>query len=146
MRNRVWIWLCFIMAVTATIRAQSPGDTTATGCVSFTWYGQTYNESGDYTHLFPGGGQDGNDSTVILHLSIIQPPEVSISSAPDNDTICAGESITLTAVSDCFGSTILEEDFSCLLDVCDTCGEAFAKPIRRISHPIPNSYKRLSCR
>jgi gliding motility-associated-like protein len=44
------------------------GDTSATACQSFTWYGTTYNQSGDYTHTLQS--VNGCDSIVTLHLSI----------------------------------------------------------------------------
>lgn len=46
----------------------STGDTTATACSQFTWYGTTYNLSNDYTHVLTDG--NGDDSTVTLHLTI----------------------------------------------------------------------------
>ena len=47
------------------------GDTTATACSSFTWYGITYNSSSTPTHVFTN--KAGCDSTVTLHLTITQP-------------------------------------------------------------------------
>ena len=44
---------------------------TASACGSYTWNGQTYTESGDYTYTTVG--TNGCDSTTILHLTINQP-------------------------------------------------------------------------
>ena len=44
------------------------GDTTAVACDSFTWYGGTYTESGDYMHTLTNVA--GSDSIVTLHLTV----------------------------------------------------------------------------
>ncbi|MBR4390877.1 MAG: T9SS type A sorting domain-containing protein, partial [Bacteroidales bacterium] len=54
-----------------TVLPSLPGDTTVVTCEPFEWYGETYSESGDYPHVFEGGGYLGNDSTLVLHLMII---------------------------------------------------------------------------
>lgn len=51
------------------------GDTSATVCGSFNWYGEELTTSGDYPHLFENGNAAGGDSTVTLHLTINQPTE-----------------------------------------------------------------------
>jgi hypothetical protein len=53
-----------------TIYHATTGDTTATACDSFEWYGQTYEQSGEYNHTFDGGNIHGCDSVVTLHLTI----------------------------------------------------------------------------
>ena len=53
-----------------TIYHATTGDTTATACDSFEWYGQTYEQSGEYNHTFDGGNIHGCDSIVTLHLTI----------------------------------------------------------------------------
>ncbi len=47
------------------------GDTSATQCSDFTWYGTNYSISGDYNHTFPGGNAAGCDSVLTLHLTIV---------------------------------------------------------------------------
>ncbi|MEO8151006.1 MAG: hypothetical protein ABI723_25455 [Bacteroidia bacterium] len=54
--------------VLITINHANSGDTTATACNSFTWYGNTYNASGTPTHTFMN--ISGCDSVVMLHLTI----------------------------------------------------------------------------
>ena len=56
-----------------TILSHTYGDTTATACGSFNWYGENLTTSGDYPHLFEGGNATGGDSTVTLHLTIHVP-------------------------------------------------------------------------
>lgn len=47
------------------------GDTTATACDSFVWYGKTLTASTETeTHIFPGAASNGCDSIVTLHLTI----------------------------------------------------------------------------
>ncbi len=56
-----------------TINQPTTGDTTATACESFNWYGTDYTTSGTQTHVFPNGSMNGCDSIVTLHLTINQP-------------------------------------------------------------------------
>ena len=56
------------VTVTVTSAPSSTGDTTAAACDSFTWYGQTYTQSGNYTHVTTNAY--GGDSTITLHLTI----------------------------------------------------------------------------
>ena len=58
-----------------TLSVPTFGDTLATACGSFSWYGESLTQSGDYPHLFEGGNVTGGDSTVTLHLTINQPTE-----------------------------------------------------------------------
>ena len=53
-----------------TVSSLALGDTIALVCEPFEWYGQTYSESGDYTHVFPDGSYLGGDSTLVLHLTV----------------------------------------------------------------------------
>jgi gliding motility-associated-like protein len=57
-----------IVTLNLTINQELSSDTNATACLSFTWYGTTYNQSGDYTHTLQS--VNGCDSVVTLHLSI----------------------------------------------------------------------------
>ena len=59
-----------VVTVHLTINHATSGDTTATACDSFEWYGQTYEQSGEYNHTFDGGNIHGCDSVVTLHLTI----------------------------------------------------------------------------
>ena len=47
------------------------GDTTATACGSFRWYGTDYSTSGEYTHTLTAS--NGCDSVVTLHLTVNMP-------------------------------------------------------------------------
>ena len=55
------------------VRMPTTGDTTATACESFTWYGTTYSETPVTapTHTFTNAA--GCDSVVTLHLTVLQP-------------------------------------------------------------------------
>ena len=46
------------------------GDTTASFCGHFTWYGADYTTSGDKVHVLQGGNAQGCDSVITLHLTI----------------------------------------------------------------------------
>ena len=59
-----------ILTLHLTINHATAGDTTATACEAFTWYGTTYTESGDYNHTLSGANIYGCDSVVTLHLAI----------------------------------------------------------------------------
>jgi hypothetical protein len=59
--------------ITLTIWEATTGDTTATACETFDWYGETYTSSGVYTH--PLQTVHGCDSIVSLNLTINQPSE-----------------------------------------------------------------------
>ena len=85
--------------------------------------GKTFNATGVYKDTIPGAAANGCDSIVTLNLIVIEEPNVNISTVPGNATICAGESITLTAESDCSSGTILHEDFSSLSSVCADCDD-----------------------
>jgi hypothetical protein len=52
-------------------KTSNTGDTTATACGSFIWYGNTYTSSATPTHTFTN--VSGCDSVVTLHLTIKQP-------------------------------------------------------------------------
>ena len=54
-----------------TITQPTNGDTTAVACNSFTWHGNTYTQSGNYTHTM--NNATGCDSVVTLHLTVTQP-------------------------------------------------------------------------
>ena len=81
-------------SITVTINANT-GDTTATACVSFVWYGTTYTSSATPTHTFTN--VSGCDSVVTLHLTIL--PLASVSIAANQTLICAGTAVTFTATA-----------------------------------------------
>lgn len=60
----------------------------------YTWNGVTYSQSGNYTRTFTSVA--GCDSVVVLHLTVSIVPEVTI--VATDDTICAGDEVTLEAV------------------------------------------------
>jgi len=66
-----------------------------TACVQYTWNGHTYSSTGDYEqHL---NAADGCDSTVTLHLEIINPTVAIVSNNPD---FCSTHETVLEVVSD----------------------------------------------
>ena len=65
---------------------------TQTACESYTWHGNTYTSSGTYTQTLQSSA--GCDSVASLALTITGNPSVI---AGANQTICAGESVTLSA-------------------------------------------------
>jgi hypothetical protein len=67
-----------------TIYYSQTGDTTATACDNFTWYGNTYTMSGDYTYTLQT--INGCDSVVTLHLTI---NTVDASVTQNGDTLIA---------------------------------------------------------
>ena len=73
----------------------STGDTTATACGSFVWYGQTYSTSGTPTHIFTNA--NGYDSVVTLHLTINALPTPTFTSSPS--TTCLNSDVTYTTQS-----------------------------------------------
>ena len=66
-----------------------------TACVQYVWNGHTYSASGDYEQHFTA--PDGCDSTVTLHLEIINPSVYIVSHNPD---FCSTHETVLEAVSD----------------------------------------------
>ena len=65
------VYVDTVHIVNLTVLPVTTGDTTATACKSFTWYGTPLTASGDYTHKLTNAA--GCDSTVTLHLTILQP-------------------------------------------------------------------------
>ena len=63
-------------------------ETSESACDSYTWFGTTYTNSTDAT--FTTQNRWGCDSTVVLHLTV----NPSYHFEPDNDSICAGESVS----------------------------------------------------
>jgi gliding motility-associated-like protein len=59
-----------ILTMRVHVADTTTGDTTASSCYQFTWFGNTYNQSGDYKYLLTNANSDGCDSTVTLHLTI----------------------------------------------------------------------------
>ncbi len=64
------VYMDTVHTVNLTVLPVSAGDTAATACESFEWYGHTYEQSGDYDHTFEGGNIHGCDSVLTLHLTI----------------------------------------------------------------------------
>ena len=62
------VYMDTVHTVNLTILPVSSGDTTATACEEFTWYGTKYTESADPTHTLTN--IYGCDSIVTLHLTI----------------------------------------------------------------------------
>ncbi|MCR4965436.1 MAG: hypothetical protein K6A41_07240, partial [Bacteroidales bacterium] len=85
--------------------------------------GQRFTETGQHTVTFPNGAANGCDSTVTLNLIVLEEPDIDITTNPSNAVICEGDTITLTATTDCESETLLYEDFSELVDFCDTCDD-----------------------
>lgn len=79
---------------TIVVNTADPEEITQTACESYEWNGQIYTESGEYTQTFTAA--NGCDSVVVLHLTVSIVPEVTI--VATDDTICAGDEVTLEAV------------------------------------------------
>lgn len=62
------VYMDTVHTVNLTVLPVSVGDTTATACEEFTWYGITYTESAEPTHTLPN--MYDCDSVVTLHLTI----------------------------------------------------------------------------
>ena len=62
------VYMDTVHTVNLTVLPVSVGDTTATACEEFTWYGITYTESAEPTHTLPN--MYDCDSIVTLHLTI----------------------------------------------------------------------------
>ncbi len=56
-----------------TINTPANSEESATACGSYTWYGQEYTQSGDFTHTIPAENEGECDSQVTLHLTINTP-------------------------------------------------------------------------
>ena len=80
-----------IVTLTLTVNPVAIGDTTAAACDSFSWHGNTYMQSGDYTYHTTT--VNGCDSVVTLHLTIHPEPEIEISGP---SALCPGSEVTLT--------------------------------------------------
>jgi hypothetical protein len=76
-----------------------------TACDSYTWYGQTYFQSGTYTHL--ESSQQGCDSTVTLSLTINSAPSnVQVGLNQGTFTVTAQNATTYTWM-DCSTNSII---------------------------------------
>ena len=64
------VYMDTVHTVNLTILPVSAGDTAAIACEEFEWYGQMYEQSGDYDHTLVGANRHGCDSVVTLHLTI----------------------------------------------------------------------------
>ena len=62
---------CKSVTLHLVVTQPTTGDTTAVACNSFTWHGNTYTQSGDYTYTVTSA--TGCDGVVTLHLTITQP-------------------------------------------------------------------------
>jgi len=76
------------------IKLPTTGDTTASACSSFIWYGTTYTATGTSTHLLTN--KAGCDSTVTLHLSILQPTSGDTTVTACTSFMWYGTSYTIT--------------------------------------------------
>ena len=76
------IYMDTVHTVNLTVLPTSTGDTTATACESFTWYGTTYTQSAEPKHTFTN--VHGCDSTVTLHLTIHH----GVEAAPETVKAC----------------------------------------------------------
>jgi hypothetical protein len=96
-----------------TLCLSTTGDTTATACESFEWYGTNYTSSGSATHTLQNAA--GCDSIVTLDLTI----EESNSAGNDNSiTVCMNEPVDianlLSSIADT-GGTWLDPTYSPLV-------------------------------
>lgn len=66
-----------------------------TACVQYAWNGHTYSATGDYDQHFSAA--DGCDSTVTMHLTILNPTVSIVSNNPD---FCSTHETVLEVVSD----------------------------------------------
>ena len=73
------VYMDTVHTVDLTVIPVTTGDTAAAACKSFTWYGTTYTESGDYDRTLVGANRQGCDSIVTLHLTIHQPTYSEVS-------------------------------------------------------------------
>lgn len=71
---------------------------TQVACVSYTWHGQTYTQSGTYTNQ--GQSIHGCDSISTLQLTIIPEINVHIEVEGNQTEICEGDSVVLHAIVD----------------------------------------------
>ena len=74
--------------------ATSTGDTTASACNTFEWYGNTYINSGTPTHTLTNGS--GCDSVVTLHLTIRYSNTGSSSATANNSYTWTGTTYTIS--------------------------------------------------
>lgn len=82
--------------VVVTVNPPTSSETTVAICNSYTWNGNTYNQSGDYVYTTTNA--NGCDSTATLHLTILS----VTSTYTVTDALCFGEangSITVTPTS-----------------------------------------------
>jgi len=86
-----------VVTLHLTVNHPSTGDTSATACGSFTWYGTTYTHTPETapTHTFTNAA--GCDSVVTLHLTIY--PEVELSVTNTNQTKVFGQAIDNVVVT-----------------------------------------------
>ena len=90
------VYMDTVHTVDLTVIPVTTGDTTATACRSFTWYGTTYTQSGAPTHKLMS--QYDCDSIVTLHLTINQP-----SASEETKQVCDSykwNGVTYTASGD----------------------------------------------
>lgn len=79
------------------------------------------------------------DSLIELHLIEIPNPDATILASHANP-ICAGLPVNLYT-GDCAGNEILNEDFSCLLGVCATCGDQWYDASGNVPYPGGGPYQ-----
>ena len=96
-----------IVTLHLTINHAVASSMTATECGSFTWNGETYTESGEYTHAYAAA--NGCDSVVTLNLTINQPVTYRMSATACESYIWNGQTYnesgeytqTFTAANGC---------------------------------------------
>jgi hypothetical protein len=70
--------------VTINVNQPATSTTSVSSCLPYTWNGNTYAQSGNYT--WSGTSSNGCDSTATLNLTVNSSPNVSFE--PDNTTYC----------------------------------------------------------
>lgn len=83
-----------IVRLELTVRDSVFGEFSKLACNQYSWNGQTYTQSGDYTQKLTGASVHGCDSIVTLHLEI-EEPEVTIVTSEDD--FCEFGEMVLTA-------------------------------------------------
>lgn len=83
-----------LLILSLNIRDSIFGEFSKLACNQYTWNGQTYTQSGDYTQTLTGASVHGCDSIVTLHLEIDE-PEVTIVTSEDD--FCEFGEMVLTA-------------------------------------------------
>ena len=86
-----------IVRLELTVRDSVFGEFSHVACNQYTWNGQTYTQTGDYTQTLTGASVHGCDSVVTLHLDIEEPAVHIVTS---EDDFCEFGELVLTAETD----------------------------------------------